>query len=123
MAIETELEEERVNKLNQLEQIEKLEQAVAELAGIKSTAHANTNVFVCALQVFWQDFWKTVFSKKVKLERRFGTSSNFCQDQSRNDASLFVDFCWLRRPRFNSLSDNMSDGMNCVTHKLWVIND
>lgn len=34
MAIETELEEERVNKLNQLEQIEKLEQAVAELAGI-----------------------------------------------------------------------------------------
>ena len=52
MAIETELEEERVNKLNQLEQIEKLDQAVAELAGIKSTAHANTNVFVCALQVF-----------------------------------------------------------------------
>ena len=37
MAIETELEEERVNKLNQLEQIEKLEQAVAELAGIKRT--------------------------------------------------------------------------------------
>ena len=39
MAIETELEEERVNKLNQLEQIEKLEQAVAELAGIKTTAY------------------------------------------------------------------------------------
>jgi len=34
MAIENELEEERVNKLNQLEQIEKLEQAVAKLAGI-----------------------------------------------------------------------------------------
>lgn len=33
MAIENELEEERVNKLNQLEQIEKLEQAVAKLAG------------------------------------------------------------------------------------------
>ena len=35
MAIENELEEERVNKLNQLEQIEKLEQAVAKLAGNK----------------------------------------------------------------------------------------
>ena len=33
MAIENELEEERVNKLNELEQIEKLEQAVAKLAG------------------------------------------------------------------------------------------
>lgn len=42
MAIENELEEERVNKLNQLEQIEKLEQAVAKLAGIE-LKHSSRN--------------------------------------------------------------------------------
>ena len=54
MAIENELEEERMNKLNQLEQIEKLEQAVAKLAGIE-LKHSSRNETVKRRRDF--EFW------------------------------------------------------------------